>query len=115
MAAAVDSAGAVVVVAKVSQPVTPMSPTATVGPLGSSDIVVAKLNAELTELEYLVQIGSSASDTPKAVSVDSDGAVYVGGGTSGSDFPTTPGSFREQTGSVPTSFLLKLDPDGHVA
>ncbi len=113
--AAVDSTGAIVVVSKVSQLATPLSPTATVGPLGSSDIVVAKLNADLTEFVYLLRIGSSASDTPRAVSVDSDGAVYVGGSTRGPDFPTTLGSFQEKTDSLPTSFIFKLESDGDVA
>ena len=61
---------------------------------GSSDAVYSVLNATGTGLLYSTYLGGSAGDGAYGIVVDSSGNSYLAGGSSSSDFPTTPGSFQ---------------------
>jgi hypothetical protein len=63
-------------------------------------------------LAYSTYLGGSSGDLSGGIAVDSTGAAYVTGQTISTDFPTTPGAFRE-TSLVPGDvFVTKLNPDG---
>jgi len=44
-------------------------------------------------LEFATYLGGSAGENFRDVAVDQQGNIYVTGGTSSSDFPTTPGAY----------------------
>lgn len=82
---------------------------------GNTDLFVAKLNADGTDLVYSTYVGGndldrgdSEQDKP-GIAVDAQGAAYVAGGTQSTNFPTTPGAFST---SGPGPFALKIDPSG---
>jgi uncharacterized protein (TIGR03437 family) len=88
---------------------------------GSYDVFVTKFDPS-GNIVYSTYFGGSADDIARAVTVDSEGSVYVAGTTASTDFPTTPGSWSP---SLPTAqpsagipegaiFLFKLNPDGSV-
>ncbi len=104
---AVDSAGAVYVAGR----------SRTEGPGGvlSTDVFVAKLNAEGTALVYATTIGGSASDEASEIAVDGQGNAYIVGTTESSNYPTTTGVFQPTKGSPngnTDAFLTKLAPAG---
>jgi hypothetical protein len=93
----------------------------TSGQGGLNEIFVSKLSADGTQLLYSTYLGGhngSADDDGLAIAVDSLGQAYVGGNTSGLDFPTTAGGFQTQAGSCPNTgsycdgFLTELNASG---
>ncbi|KPK84985.1 MAG: hypothetical protein AMJ81_04425 [Phycisphaerae bacterium SM23_33] len=67
--------------------------------------------------------GSGRANGPRAVAVDAKGNIYVSGGTSSPDFPTTPGAHsRKFDGSGKSAgnsgpfdaYVTKLTPDGRM-
>ena len=77
---------------------------------GSGDVFVAKLNADGSALIYATFLGGSATDSGRAIAVDSSGAAYITGSTGSSDFPTTPGVFDPTYSG--NGFIVKLNPSG---
>jgi hypothetical protein len=76
---------------------------------------VAKLSPEGAALAYATYLGGRGSDfAPRgSVSLDGSGSAYVAGGTSSTDFPTTPGSLQPAFGGGPyDGFVAKLSPEG---
>jgi hypothetical protein len=68
---------------------------------------VTKLTADGSDLVYSTYLGSGIT----GMALDADGNVYVVG-TARSDFPTTPGAYRETTTKAVDSFVAKLNPTG---
>lgn len=68
---------------------------------GDSEIFVAQLNAEGSDLVYGTFLGGTAvmtetvNETGWDIAVDDSGMVYVAGESSTDDFPTTPGAYSE--------------------
>jgi photosystem II stability/assembly factor-like uncharacterized protein len=72
---------------------------------------VAKLNSSGTTLMYSTLLGGSG--VASGVALDSFGQAYVAGGTSSTDFPTTPGALqRIYGGGQADGFISKLNADG---
>ena len=67
---------------------------------GSSDAFVVRLNPAGSGLDYATFLGGSDSDVGETIAVDGAGRAYVTGGTGSSDFPTTPGRFRQRATTV---------------
>jgi hypothetical protein len=88
----------------------------------ASHAFVTKLNASGSAVVFTARLGGSFKDRVTSVVLDAAGAVYVGGKTSSSDFPTTPYfgslfpvSFRTCPGfpnAPEMGFVAKLAPDG---
>jgi hypothetical protein len=83
---------------------------------GASDVFVTKLDPN-GNIVYSTFFGGSGGDVATAMTVDSNGGVYVTGTTSSTDFPTTDGAYSSFLPSPSgagafVTFLFKLNPDG---
>lgn len=65
---------------------------------GLQDAFVTKLNPAGSALVYSTYLGGSTWDQGYGIAVDAAGAAFVVGGTTGSNFPVTPGAFQTQNG-----------------
>ena len=63
---------------------------------GSSDAFVTKINASGT-VAYSTYLGGSKSDFVRTLALGPGGTVYLTGGTSSTDFPTTAGAYQRTT------------------
>ena len=78
---------------------------------GGFDATVTKLNPAGSALVYSTYLGGQDFDGGSDVAVDGAGNAYVAGGTSSTDFPTTPGAF-DTTPDGSDGFVTKLNPAG---
>ena len=79
----------------------------------ASDGFVTKFNPGGTALVYSTLLGgNSGSETITALAVDSNGAAYVTGYTSSTDYPITAGAYSSTFNTTygDTAFLTKLNP-----
>ena len=82
------------------------------------DAFVAKINNTGSALVYSTFLGGSKSNAARGIAVDGAGNAYVAGGTTSSDFPTTPGVFQPKCGTGRraciggVAFVAKLNPAG---
>lgn len=82
---------------------------------GSGDVLVTKLNAAGSALDYSTYIGGTAGDSGLAIAIDGTGRTYVTGSTGSPDFPTTAGAYDTSYNATPgaaNAFVTKLSPDG---
>ena len=68
------------------------------GPTFVTDAFVTRINPAGSAITYSTLLGSSGEDFASAIALDSFGDASVAGTTSGSDFPTTPGSLKTTIG-----------------
>ncbi len=54
-------------------------------------------------------LGGGGSDYAYSIAIDTDGNVYIVGGTSSSNFPTTPGAYNTVRAGYDDVFVSKLD------
>ncbi len=79
---------------------------------GDQDVVVFKMNANLTTLEWSTYLGSSNHDSGYGIRIDTNGDIYIAGGTGGADFPTTPGTVSPAfNGGDADGFIAHLSSD----
>jgi len=77
------------------------------------DVFVSKLNASGTALVWSTFIGgTSGIDRAVGIAIDSSGAAYVTGQTSGTDFPTTTGAWQKASAGG-GGFVAKLASAGN--
>lgn len=106
---AVNAAGAIAVVGQTWSANYPG-----IGPLsGSSDAFVTVLNSTGTAVLGSVLIGGSADDVAFGAATDAAGNLYVGGATSSSNFPVSPGAAQVSSGGGIDGFVLKIDSLGN--
>jgi|GEM_PF-2386093 len=80
---------------------------------GESDMFVAKLTPDGSELVYSTYIGTAMRDVAERISVDADREVLIAGSSRGADFPTTPGASQPTFGGGDIDVVvLKLDALG---
>ena len=59
--------------------------------------------------------GATGKEAIRDVVVDSSGHIYITGGTTSSDFPTTPGAYdRTYNGGDRDAFVVKMNPEGKI-
>jgi len=72
-------------------------------------VVLVKLSADGSDLEYSTYIGGEEWDTACGIDMDSEGFVYITGQTTSVDFPLTPGAFDTSFDGWSAVFVLKFD------
>ncbi len=106
---AVDSSGNAYVVGRTYSDNFPMAYPLQGTNAGYSSGFASKISADGGTLDYSTYLGSTGDGNDEAlgIAVDSSGAAYVGGYTSGTNFPTTSGS--AQSPGFPTAgFVTKI-------
>jgi hypothetical protein len=78
---------------------------------GGHDVLIAKLAADGSALEWGALLGGDGADHASGVALGADGAVYVCGSTQLGTFPVTTDLFKG-AGDGAEMFLAKLSPDG---
>ncbi len=80
---------------------------------GGSDVYVAKLNPDGTDLIYSTYLGGADFEAGLDIAVDNIGSAYVTGNTSSVDFPATLGAFQTtfNEGDIDV-FITKINPSG---
>ncbi len=79
---------------------------------GSMDAFFLRLDRFAAAAGYMSYLGGSSTDSARAIAVDGARNVYLTGGTSSSDYPTTGGSFDTSYGGTEDVFVTKLRYDG---
>jgi hypothetical protein len=78
---------------------------------GSKDVFIVKIDKTGSNLVYLTYLGGSDVDIGYSIKVNSSGEAYLVGGTTSSNFPTTPGSY-DTTYNGNDVFVTKLNASG---
>ena len=99
-AVAVDSGGHAYLTGEISSGMT------------SREVLVAKVNATGSGLDYGTYFGGSADDYGYGIAIDGVGNAYVAGQTASSDFLVTAGAFQTMSGGLLDAFVAKLDSTG---
>ena len=105
----VDSAGEVIVAGTTSSTDFPTTASAYDRHLqGTQNVFVTKFSADGKSLVYSTYVGGPSGASASGLAVDPQGNAYVSG-SSGTDFPFTPGSYKSPKFN---GFLFKLDATG---
>jgi uncharacterized repeat protein (TIGR01451 family) len=81
-------------------------------PQGSADAFVVKMSAS-GDLGYVTRLGGSGEDVGRAVAIDPQGGVVLGGLTRSSDFPVR-SPLQAEHGGGTDGFVARVDPSGEV-
>ncbi len=111
-AIAVDSSGSAVVVGQTNSTGFPTANALQPALAGSADVFVARLNPEGTALVYSTFLGGDSEDIGRGVALDAAGNVYLAGESNSTNYPTTPGAFRETKEIYNNSFVTKINAAG---
>lgn len=84
----------------------------TVYKAGTTDAVVMQFTADLSQVVWGAFIGGAGSDASHTIKFNSQGKILVGGGTSSTDFPVTPGAYQDTHHGGVDGWMAKLEPDG---
>lgn len=110
----VDYAGYVTVAGLTNSnnfPTTPGAYRTTYG--GSYDGFLTKFDPTGVTLTFSTYFGGALGmDTPNAMVIDPAGEIWIAGGTTSADFPTTPGAYSRVQGGLEDAFVLKFSQDG---
>ena len=79
---------------------------------GVQDGCVFKMNNDLSTLQWSTYLGGTGEDAAYYLDVDTNQNVYVTGGTSSSDFPTTAGAFHTNYGGNIDGYITRISNDG---
>lgn len=80
---------------------------------GDQEGVILKMNADLSVLNWCSFLGGNQEDGAYSMKLNSLGEPVVGGGTSSSDFPVTPGTwFTAYSGGVTDGWVVRMSSDG---
>lgn len=120
VAAVVDAQGRLYVAGTTSSPDFPVRGALQgfrAGDETASDGFVARLSADGSAVEFATWLGGSGDETITALALGPDGAVYVAGSTTSTDFPVTPGVVQPARAgdaaiALSDAFVARLTPDG---
>ena len=79
---------------------------------GDGDLFITKFNSAGTEIIWSMYLGGSGEDYPRGIAIDPDGNVYITGGTSSLDFPTTSGAYDITYNGIRDAFIAKINSTG---
>jgi hypothetical protein len=77
---------------------------------GTTNILLACLNASGTAWNTLTYLGGSVADIANAITLDSSANVYLAGTTLSQNFPLTAGAYQTSSHGGYDAFVLKLAP-----
>ncbi len=111
----IDAQSNVYVVSSTSSQDLPISTTAfqTINNGGGQDGCIIKLNQNLTNLIWASYLGGSGSDACYSIDLDENNNIFVSGGTSSTNFPTTAGALRTTyQGGISDGFISRINENG---
>ncbi|TVR76815.1 MAG: PKD domain-containing protein [Chitinophagaceae bacterium] len=80
---------------------------------GGQKGVVFKVSPDITDLVWSSYIGGSGNDAAYTIKVGDDGDIFIAGGTTSIDFPTTDSALIEvYPGGVTSGFVSRISNDG---
>ncbi len=80
---------------------------------GRQDGCIIKMNQNLTNLIWASYLGGTKSDACYSIQIDRENNIYVAGGTSSLDFPTTPGVINPTyMGGSSDGFISLINENG---
>ncbi len=79
---------------------------------GTSDVFVAKLSADGSQLVYSTYVGGSGGERGLGIAVDAAGGAHVAGYTNSPDFPTASPLQKSFGGGGADGFVFALNPAG---
>ena len=85
------------------------------GPLGGTDVWVARLSSDLSTLDFAIAVGGSGDDVNDASRIWTTGSgdLLVVGSTSSNDLPVTADAFQSSfAGGADDAFVALVAPDG---
>ncbi len=74
------------------------------------DVVVGRVSLATGQTVWLTTLGGSASDNGNGIDLSADGKLLIGGWTTSTDFPVTPGAQQTTLAGASDAFLAELDP-----
>ena len=81
------------------------------GPLvPCDDVVITQLRPDLSGLAYSTYLGGTAGESAAAMTLGSDGSVYLTGTTGSPDYPVTANAANSTKGGEFDAFITKLQP-----
>jgi hypothetical protein len=107
-----DMEGNTFLVGQTSSPDFPVTPDALQRSYGggASDGVLAIISADGTRLLYATFLGGSGDDLIRSLALSPDGAAYLVGTTTSTDFPVTPGAAQQGLAGMSDAFVVRLVP-----
>jgi hypothetical protein len=81
--------------------------------LGVNNAFVLRLDPSGSNLIFSTYVGGSTDDRGYALALDTQGSVYLAGGASSTDFPTSPGAFQRLNRGGLDCFVVKFDSSGN--
>jgi hypothetical protein len=79
---------------------------------GATDAIVVKLSRDLDQQIWGAFLGGSGADAAYTLKLTTSGDVLVAGGTTSSDFTTTPGVYQETYGGATDGWIARISSDG---
>jgi gliding motility-associated-like protein len=77
---------------------------------GQQDAVVAKFSPDLTSLQWSTYVGGSGLESGNSVQLSSTGDIFIAGGTTSSNFPTTSGQLNSSyQGGTVDGYVMKFN------
>ena len=79
---------------------------------GTHDAVVMKFNANLSAISWSTFLGGTGDDAAYSVQFNNSGDIYITGGTTSTNLPTTPGVLHATAQGGIDGFITHLSPNG---
>lgn len=79
---------------------------------GGTDAVVVKLNANLSQVLWSAYVGGAGSDAAYSIKFDSNGKLFLAGGTTSANFPVSMDANQSVFAGTVDGWIAKLEPDG---
>lgn len=76
---------------------------------GYSDVVITKINSDLSTIKWSTFYGGSANNSPAGLRLSKAGTIYGAGTTNSKNFPTTPGVVHSTSVTTLDMFAFNLD------
>lgn len=79
---------------------------------GSTDALLLKLTPDLSQIIWGALIGGTGTDASHTLKLDSNGDIFIAGGTTSADFPITTGSYQDLYAGNADGWIAHIAGDG---